>query len=96
MTSTAIRSVPFCFLTFAGSLVAADGLKHPFCATYPGSDLIQVVQSREARARGQVRKAATNVKAASVTIWRRSSARLRRHASTWTCIDVRPTLVATA
>ena len=67
MKSTAFRSVPFCFLTFAGSLVAADGLSHPYCATYPGSDLIQVVQSREARARGQVRSAATNMKAASVS-----------------------------
>lgn len=67
MKPSALRSVPLCFLTLAGSFAAADGLKHPFCATYPGSDLIQVVQSREARARGPVRAAAGNVKAASVS-----------------------------
>jgi hypothetical protein len=67
MKPTAFRSLPFILLTLTGSFVAAEGLKHPFCATYPGSDLVQVVQSREARARGPLRAAATNIKAALVS-----------------------------
>jgi len=33
------------------SLAPAEGLRHPFCATYPGSDLATILNAREARAR---------------------------------------------
>ena len=67
MNTRLTRSKVFGFLTLAASLATAEGLKHPYCATYPGSDLVQVVNSREARARNPVRAASSNVKAASVS-----------------------------
>lgn len=67
MNPRVTRSSMFCLLTLAGSLAPAAGLKHPFCATYPGSDLVPLIQSREARARVDFRAAASNVKAASVS-----------------------------
>lgn len=67
MNPRPIRSSLLCLLTLAGTLVSAEGLSHSFCATYPGSDLVQVLQSREARARNGVRSAAPNTKAASVS-----------------------------
>mgnify|MGYP000172402910 CR=1 FL=1 len=47
--------------------MSAARIKHPFCATYPGSDLNQIVNSREERARRGVRSAATNNRAAAVS-----------------------------
>lgn len=46
---------------------SAEGLRHSFCATYPGSDLVQLVNSREKLARGGVRSASSNTRAAGVT-----------------------------
>ena len=36
-------------LTLWGSLAAAEGIKHPFCGTYPGIDLAHLLNAREAR-----------------------------------------------
>jgi hypothetical protein len=49
------------------SLASAEGLRHPFCATYPGSDLVPLVNSREKLARGGVRAASSNTRAAGVS-----------------------------
>ena len=57
----------FCLLTLFGSVAFGEGIKHAFCATYPGSDLVQVVNAREARARGGVRAASSSSRAATVT-----------------------------
>ena len=46
---------------------SAEGLKHPFCATYPGSDLVPLVNSRERLARGGVRAAGSNTRAAGAS-----------------------------
>lgn len=54
-------------LPVSASMASAEGLKHPFCATYPGSDLVQIVNSQEARARGGVRAKGSNTLAARVT-----------------------------
>lgn len=67
MNPRPVRSSIFCLLTLAGSFVSAEGLKHPFCATYPGSDLVQLLNAREARARASVRSTASNIQAASVS-----------------------------
>lgn len=45
----------------------AEGLKHPFCATYPGSDLVPLLRSQEARARRGVRSSTVSARAASVS-----------------------------
>jgi len=42
---------------------SAEGLKHPFCATYPGSDLVPLVNAREKLDRKGVRAAASNTRA---------------------------------
>jgi hypothetical protein len=57
----------FCLLALAAPMVAAEGVTHPFCATYPGGDLAPVLNGREALARGGVRAAGSNARAASVS-----------------------------
>jgi hypothetical protein len=54
-------------LCFPGSMVAAEGNKHPFCAIYPGSDLVPIVKSAEGRARRELRSAGSSSRAASVS-----------------------------
>lgn len=67
MNPRPLRFSLVCLLSFSGSMVAAEGNKHPFCATYPGSDLVPMVRSLEARARRGMRAAGSNTKAAEVT-----------------------------
>ena len=50
-------------LTVSALPASAEGLKHPFCATYPGSDLVPLVNSREKLARGGPRSASSNTRA---------------------------------
>ena len=45
----------------------AEGLRHPFCATYPGSDLVPLVNAREKLAREGVRSASSNTRSAGAT-----------------------------
>ncbi len=54
-------------LAASASTTFAAGIKHPYCATYPGSDLNQVVSSREERARRGPRTAANNNRGAAVS-----------------------------
>jgi hypothetical protein len=47
-----------------------EGLKHPFCATYPGSDLVPLVKANEAKSRRALAirsLSASNTRAAEVT-----------------------------
>lgn len=53
-------------LTLWGSLAAADGIKHPFCGTYPGIDLAHLLNAREARERAGLAVRGANVRASSV------------------------------
>lgn len=46
---------------------SAEGLRHAYCATYPGSDLVPLVNSREKLARGGARAASSNTRAAGTT-----------------------------
>lgn len=55
------------FLVAGAHPALAEGLKHAFCATYPGSDLVPLLNAREARARAGVRAAATGTASASVS-----------------------------
>ena len=50
-------------LALAPSMVPAEGLRHPFCATYPGSDLVPLVNARERAARSGMRAASSNTRA---------------------------------
>jgi hypothetical protein len=45
----------------------AEGLSHPFCATYQGSDLVPLVKSREALARRGIRAATSDKRGAAVS-----------------------------
>jgi len=54
-------------LTAAASVVAAEGLGHPYCATYPGSDLVPLVRALERQAREGVRASGSNTRAAAVS-----------------------------
>jgi hypothetical protein len=71
MKLTVFRLSLFVAVALAAWPAAAEGLKHPFCATYPGSDLVPLVKAREAQARrgfGTIRTlSATNARAAGVT-----------------------------
>ena len=67
MRPSPIRLFVCAAFTMAGLSASAEGLKHPFCGTYPGSDLVQVVSSREASARRGVRAAASNRASAVVS-----------------------------
>ncbi len=67
MNPRPFRLSVLCLLALAAPMVAAEGLAHPFCATYPGSDLTPVLNGREALARGGVRAAGANIRAASVS-----------------------------
>jgi len=49
-------------LALAAAPASAAGLSHPFCATYPGSDLVPLVNARERLAREGVRAASSNRK----------------------------------
>lgn len=51
-------------LATAGS---AEGLRHAFCVTYPGSDLVPLLRAQEARARRGLMATAGNARAASVS-----------------------------
>ncbi len=62
-----LRFFLVCLLCFPGSMGAAEGNKHPFCAIYPGSDLVPIVKSAEGRARRELRSAGSNSRAASVS-----------------------------
>lgn len=53
-------------LTLWGSLAAAEGIKHPFCGTYPGIDLAHLLNAREARERAGLAVRGANVRASSV------------------------------
>jgi len=53
-------------LTLWGSVAAAEGIKHPFCGTYPGIDLAHLLNAREARQRAGLDVRAANVRASSV------------------------------
>lgn len=69
MNSRPSQSLVLFALTLSSSLAAAEGIRHPFCGTYPGSDLVQIANSREARARTQngVRASGSGSRAAEVT-----------------------------
>ena len=45
----------------------AEGLRHPFCGTYPGIGTAEIIASREARERRGVRSAASSAKSAAVS-----------------------------
>ena len=53
-------------LTLWGSVAAAEGIKHPFCGTYPGIDLAHLLNAREARERAGLAVRGANVRASSV------------------------------
>ena len=53
-------------VTLWGSAAAAEGIKHPFCGTYPGIDLEHVLNAREARERAGRAVRSANVRASSV------------------------------
>jgi len=60
------------FSFFAAAVVSAipasaEGLRHAFCATYPGSDLVPLVNAREKLARGGARAASSNTRAAGTS-----------------------------
>lgn len=61
------RASVLAVLAVSASMVSAEGLRHPFCATYPGSDLVPLVNSREKAARGGIRAAASERGAAAVS-----------------------------
>ena len=61
------RSFSLAVLAVSASSAFAEGLRHPFCATYPGSDLVPLVNAREKLARGGVRSASSNTRAAGAT-----------------------------
>ena len=67
MKPALIRLPVLAVLVVAASSASAAGLQHPFCATYPGSDLVPLVNSREKLARGGVRSASSNTRAAGVS-----------------------------
>ena len=67
MKSALIRLSVLTVLAVSASSASAEGLKHPFCATYPGSDLVPLVNSREKLARGGVRAASSNTRAAGAS-----------------------------
>ena len=54
-------------LAVCATMASAEGLKHPFCATYPGSDLVPLVNAREKLARAEVRAASSSARAAAAT-----------------------------
>ena len=54
-------------LAVCATMASAEGLKHPFCATYPGSDLVPLVNAREKLARADVRAASSSARAAAAT-----------------------------
>ena len=49
-----------------GDAALAEGLRHPFCGTYPGIEATQIANVIEARARRMPRSLASNTRAASV------------------------------
>ena len=67
MKSSLFRLLALAVLTASSTIAGASGLKHPFCATYPGSDLVPLVNSLEAQARRGPRAASSNTRAATVT-----------------------------
>jgi len=67
MKPALIRLSVLAVLAVSASPASAEGLRHPFCATYPGSDLVPLVNLREKLARGGVRSASSNTRAAGVS-----------------------------
>lgn len=61
------RSFLLAALVVYVSPVSAEGLRHPFCATYPGSDLVPLVNAREKLAREGVRSLSSNTRSAGAT-----------------------------
>ena len=51
-----------------GDAALAEGLRHPFCGTYPGIEATQIANVIEARARRMSRSLASNTRAASAII----------------------------
>jgi hypothetical protein len=67
MKSGLFRPSALVVMVVFASIASAEGLKHPFCATYPGSDLVPLVSSREKQARFGVRSASSNTRAAGAS-----------------------------
>ena len=67
MKSSLVRLSASAVFIASAALASAEGLKHPFCATYPGSDLVPLVNAREAQARRGPAALASNTRAASVS-----------------------------
>lgn len=66
MNPSRLSSLAVSVLTLWGSMAAAEGIKHPFCGTYPGIDLAQLINAREARERSGLAVRGSNVRASSV------------------------------
>lgn len=66
MKPSRLTSLALSILTLWGSVAAAEGIKHPFCGTYPGIDLAHLLNAREARERAGLAVRGANVRASSV------------------------------
>lgn len=66
MNPSRLSPLAICVLTLWGSGAAAEGIKHPFCGTYPGIDLAHLLNAREARERAGQAVRGANVRASSV------------------------------